>query len=856
MFKFSEHYIIKEKHPFEIAHSAMLTEQAARILAGCFWLGVISLPETVSNNIAKKTIFDDTPEQAFEFFGSDQNRGLTEEQVAERLERWGHNEVAEPKKNRWLQFAGKFWSLSAWLLELVILISWYLQKYSDVIVVTGLLVINGVLSFFEELQAERSLDELKAKLSVNSRVLRSGVWKVITARELVPGDVLRVRSGDFVPADVKIFSGKITVDQASLTGESGAISKTDDDNLYSGSIVKSGEANGIVLSTGARTFFGKTTQLMQLARPKLHIEEIISSVVQRLLVVISILVVVTLGYVVYKRMPVLEILPLMLVVLLSAIPVALPVMMTVTTALGARELSQRGVLVTRLNASEDAAMLDVICVDKTGTLTFNKLGLAETFSLNPYDDTELIKYSVIASQEADQDPIDLALIEAAKARSINLSGVTIARFSPFSPETRRTEALFQEGSRSCKAMKGAVGTIIKLCNAGEAELQQVQAKVAELSAAGNKVLAVALAEEGQTCSLVGLVGLRDKPRPDSKLLIEEARQLGISVKMLTGDALSTARKIAEQVGINGDIRAVGEVADLLRTDPRGAAKIIENIGGLAEVYPEDKFLIVRALQQAGHIVGMTGDGVNDAPALKQSEVGIAVNNATDVAKEAAGMVLTTEGLSGIIDMVKIGRSVHRRIQIWVLNKISRTILKAAFVIGAFLLTGQFFVSAFAMLILIFMTDFVKIALATDNVRWSQKPSKLDIVQITKVAVVLGTIMVFEAGALIYLGISQLGISPAGEAIKTYSFVILFFFAIFSLLSVREEGHFWQSRPSEILSAALAADAVAALVLSLVGVPGLVSLDWKSVAAIISYAFIFSLVINDFVKVILLRNMAK
>lgn len=800
----------------------------------------------------RKALFDVTPAEAAQILQSDVAAGLGDEQVRKKQEQYGYNEIIEAKANGWRQFLKKFWGLSAWLLELVVLLSWYLQKYSDVVIVMFLLVVNALLSYFEERQAERSLDELKTKLHVNARVLRAGVWSMVSARELVPGDVIRIRTGDFVPADLKLFNGGTTVDQSSLTGESENISKLTGNNVFSGSVVVQGEATGMVLAIGKETYFGRTTQLIQLAHPKLHLEEIISVVVKKLAMMVSGLVVILLGYLFYRQLPVLEALPLVLVVLLSAIPVALPVMMTVTTALGARELARKGVLVTRLNASEDAAMMDMIFVDKTGTLTLNKMGVTQIVSFASADEQSVIKYGFLACQESDQDAIDIAFIDAAHTRNIELSGVSVNKFVPFSPMTRRTEVFFNEQGVTRQAVKGAVGTIIELCDLSEPERDHVLNEVAALTSAGNKVLAVALSSDGGQYRLLGLVGLYDTPRPDSKELIQEAGRLGIQVKMLTGDALPTARRVAEQVDIVGELYSINQIKELLQTNPLEAAAMIEKLGGLAEVYPEDKFLIVKSMQQAGHIVGMTGDGVNDAPALKQAEVGIAVSNATDVAKEAAGMVLTTPGLSGIIDLVKIGRSVHRRIEIWVLNKISRTLLKSTFVLGTFLLTGQFWVSAFAMLLLIFMTDFVKIALATDNVQGSEKPSKLDIGPIVTVGSVLGAVMVVEAGALLYIGINWFGLSQMEGVTNSYSFAVLFFLAVFSLLSAREESHFWHSKPSKVLSFALMADALVAVGVCIVGIPGLVRLTWTTVMVIVSYTCLFSLVINDFIKVLLFR----
>ena len=728
------------------------------------------------------------------------------------------------------------------------ILSWYLQKYPDMVIVASLLLVNAVLSYVEERQAEREVDALKGKLSINAKVLRDEKWGTTPARQVVPGDVVRLRAGDFVPADIKLMDGEVHVDQSSLTGESGVVTKAKADNLYSGSTVQRGEATGVVLTTGKATFFGKTTELVQSARPKLHIEEIITKVVRRLFAIVATLLIVMLVVVIYRQLSVVATLPLVLVVLLSAVPVALPVMLTVATTFGAKELVSQGVLVTRLDASEDAAMVDVICVDKTGTITLNKLSVTQVLPQSPYDETAVLKCSLLASHEADQDPIDIAVIKVAKARGVTAGSSQVEHFVPFSPENRRTEATISENDARYRVIKGAVDVVVELCGLSAELAGTIRQTATELSNAGNKVLAIAKVGDNERYSFVGLLGLNDAPRQDSKELISQAHSLGISIKMLTGDALGTAKEIARQVGIPGEMVSAKEVRELLKMSPEKAIQLIQGSAGFAEVYPEDKFLIVKALQDAGHVVGMTGDGVNDAPALKQAEVGIAVNNASDVAKEAASVVLTTEGLAGIISLIKIGRTVHRRIQIWVLNKISRTILKSTFVVGSFLLTGSFLVSALAMLLLIFMTDFAKIALATDRVKWSPKPTTLEIGPMTKMGTVLGVAMVLEIAALMYIGIHYIGLVPGESLLNTYSFLSLFFFAVFSLFVVRQEGHFWEFRPSTTLLGVVLADTVIAVLIGLFGISGLPGIGWTILLFIIAYSLLFSLIVNDFLKV--------
>lgn len=808
----------------------------------------MSLETDGKTNAAKTTLFDSSLGKVLEELNVDPANGLSGSEAAKRLFQSGYNEVVETKANPVLRFVGKFWGISAWMLELVVVLSWYLKKYPDMVVVAGLLIVNAVLSYEEERQAERAVEALKGKLSINAKVLRDGQWTTTPARQLVPGDIIRLRAGDFAPADIKLTDGDLHIDQSSLTGESGLVTKGKADNLFSASTVQRGEATGVVLTTGAATFFGKTTQLVQFARPKLHIEEIITKVVRRLFVIVGALLLLMLAVVVYRQISVIATLPLVLVVMLSAVPVALPVMLTVATTVGAKELVSQGVLVTRLNASEDAAMVDVICVDKTGTITFNRLSVTQVLPQPAYEEAGVLKNALLASQEADQDPIDIAIIKAANARGITVGFSQVDRFIPFSPETRRTEAFVTENGSHYRVIKGAVDVVIELCGLSAKTAQAIRQTAAELANTGNKVLAIATVGDNNLFAFVGLLGLSDVPRPDSKELISQASSLGISIKMLTGDALGTAKEIARQVGIPGEMVSAQEVRKLLKTSPEKALQLIRDSGGFAEVYPEDKFMIVKALQDAGHVVGMTGDGVNDSPALKQAEVGIAVSNASDVAKEAASVVLTTEGLAGIISLIKIGRTVHRRIQIWVLNKISRTILKATFVVGSFLLTGDFLVSALAMLLLIFMTDFAKISLATDHVKWATTPTTLNIGPMTKLGTILGVTMVVEIAVLMYIGIHYFGLFPGERALNTYSFLSLFFFAIFSLLVVRQEGHFWRLRPSSMLAGVIIADVIIAVLIGVFGISGLPGIGWPILLFIIAYSLVFSLGVNDFLKV--------
>jgi H+-transporting ATPase len=779
--------------------------------------------------------------------------GLTRASVEARRQEHGYNEVAEHKGHPVLKFLRKFWGVSAWMLELIMVLSVVLRKYSDLVVVGALLVVNAVLSFAQERRAAGVVEALRRRLQVSARVRRDSSWQVIPARELVPGDIVRVRPGDIIPADVKLLTGALTVDQSALTGESKDADKTPGDVLSSGSVVRRGEGNGVVMLIGAKTYFGRTTELVQQARPNLHIEAVVSKVVRWLFVVVGVLLGVVVILSMIRGAPLLEMMPLMLVLLMSAVPVALPVMFTVSMAVGSRELAKRGVLVTRLSAAEDAATMDVLCVDKTGTITMNRLAVTGVIPLEHATEADVLLVGALASQEANQDPIDLAFLAAAKERHLldSLSNVAPVSFTPFDAKNRRTEAVVEQNGQRLRVMKGAVRTIAETCGLEPPAIEALEARVSALAAKGYRTLAVARGPEAGPPALLGLVSLYDPPRPDARQLIAALQDRGVAVKMLTGDGLAVASEIARGAGL----RSIRRMADLKAASAQAGDKTRDPFAGtdgFAEVFPEDKYIVVKRLQAAGHVTGMTGDGVNDAPALRQAEVGIAVSTATDVAKGAASVVLTEPGLTNIVALVEQGRTIYQRILTWVINKISRTILKAAFVAIAYVATGKFVVSAFSMLLLTFITDFAKIALATDHVRSSRKPETWSIGGFVTVSVIVGVAMVAETLLLLRIGWAHFGLATDDDALYTFSFLLLLYFAVFSVVSARERGAFWRTMPSKALMIALMADALTGTILTRVGLPGLKALPWSLTLAIFAYAMVSCLVVNDAVKVVMIK----
>ena len=678
------------------------------------------------------------------------------------------------------------------------------------------------------------------------------LWQTVNAAEVVPGDVIRVRLGDFVPADFKILDAEATVDQSAITGESLPIDKKTGDVVYSGSLVRKGEVTGVVTATGVHTYFGKTAQLVQLAKPKLHMEEVISSLMKWLLVLVVSLLVVTAVVSWVRGVNLLDVVSLALVLLVSAIPVALPTMFTITMALGSFELARKGVLVTRLSASEDAALMDVLCADKTGTITENKLSIADIVEMNNYTKDDALIFGALASQKANQDPIDLAFFTALEDKKIKLDEYEQKKFIPFDPSTRKTEAIVEKKGETFRVIKGAVSAVMQACGTKEDEKATIEQKMDVLANKGYRVMAVAVGKEASAMEIVGLVGLYDKPRKDSAKLIAKLRSLGISVKMLTGDSLPIAKQIAQEVGLGDKVTRMADVESTRSQDGMVAAEIVDKSDGFAEIYPEGKYRIVKGLQAEKHVVGMTGDGINDAAALKQAEVGIAVSNATDVAKGSASVVLTEEGLSNVVNLVVTGRMIYQRILTWIFNKIVKTFQVVLFVIVAFLLTGLFVVGAFQVVLLLFLVDFVTISLSTDNVRPSEKPETWNITPLVKGATILGVASVIESLGLLYLGLNYLGLSNTA-ALNTFSFDMLLFGGLFTIFVVRERGNFWKSKPSRPLLIAIIADILISSIISITGIPGLAPIPPMYVALALAWFFVFGLLFNDQIKTRLIRK---
>ena len=763
--------------------------------------------------------------------------GLTAAEAQRRLAQYGRNDVAEKKPHPVVGLLGKFWAPVPWMLEATLALELALGKRDEAVIIGALLVFNAALAFFQERNAAQALSILRQRLSIQARVLRDGRWQPLAAQELVPGDVVYVRAGDLVPADLRLVEGDVLLDQSALTGESSPVEAQGGATAYAGTTVKRGEAAGEVTATGPRTYFGKTAELVRTSRTPGHLQEIIFAIVKYLVALDVVLIAVLLIYSLLTGIPLGEILPFSLMLLVASVPVALPATFTLASALGTRELASRGVLVSRLSAIEEAAAMDVLASDKTGTITRNELSLAAVRARPPHSENEVLSLAALACDEATQDPIDLAVLKAARERGATSRSGERARFIPFDPATKRSEALLVEGGKMRRVVKGAPLVVAQLAS-GDGDLA---AQADALARQGYRVLAVA---EGPQDALqpAGLLAFLDPPRDDSAALIGQLRDLGVRVLMVSGDGPATAGTVAAKVGITGPACT----PEHLRQNPNAAAVECDVFGG---VLPEDKHLLVRALQRGGHVAGMTGDGVNDAPALKQAEVGVAVANATDVAKAAASVVLTNPGLTDIVAAVETSRRIYQRMLTYTLNKIIKTIEIAVFLSLGVILTRTLIVTPLLIVLLLFTNDFVTMSIATDHVSFSPKPDRWQIRTLVPTALPLALLIVLLSFAVLFAGRNLLHLPLA--QLQTLIFLLLVFSGQGTVYLVRERHHLWHSRPSRWLLLSSSLDIVVVTFLAARGIL-MAPLSPKLAAGLLAVVALY-LVAIDFLKIRIFRR---
>ncbi|MGC2212775.1 MAG: plasma-membrane proton-efflux P-type ATPase [Silvibacterium sp.] len=772
--------------------------------------------------------------------------GLSQAEATKRLTQYGPNELAEKKTNVFLKFLSYFWGPIPWMIEAAVILSGVVRHWMDFFIILFLLFSNAVVAFWEEHQAGNAIAALKAKLATNARAKRDGKWTTPKASELVPGDVIRLCLGDIIPADARLLAGDpVEVDQSALTGESLPVTVKPGGAAFSGSILRKGEIDAMVYATGAKTYFGKTAQLVEEAHTVSHFQRSVLKIGDYLIVLAVALVAVIVTVALFRSDPILDTLEFALVLLVAAIPVAMPTVLSVTMAVGARLLAKKQVVVTRLSAIEELAGVDILCSDKTGTLTQNKLTLGDPFTVNNIPGDQVILWAALASRAEDKDTIDLAVIGGVKDDK-PLKGYQVLHFQPFDPVHKRTEATVKSGDgKQFFVAKGAPQVILEMSTNKDAIRPAVEKAVNEFAGRGFRSLGVARADEEGKWQFAGVLPLFDPPREQAKATIASAYQMGVKVKMVTGDQLAIAKETARQLGLGTNILDASSLRDTKQQDKEQSAEAIEKADGYAQVFPEDKFHIIDVLQKCNHFVGMTGDGVNDAPALKQADCGIAVSGATDAARAAASIVLLAPGLSVIIDAIKESRRIVQRMNSYAIYRIAETLRVLLFMVLAILVFNFYPVTAVMIVLIAVLNDGAILSIAYDNVHYKDKPEAWNMRLVLGIATVLGLVGPIAAFGLFYLGdrVFHLG----HPQLQTLMYLMLSVAGHLTIFLTRTRGPFWSIRPARILwMAVLGTQAVA----TLIAVYGLfmTPLGWKLAGFVWAYAIVWA-VVTDRVKLL-------
>jgi H+-transporting ATPase len=775
--------------------------------------------------------------------------GLTQAQASQRLIQYGPNEITERKSSPLLKFLGYFWGPIPWMIEAAVILSGVVRHWPDFGIILVLLFANALVGFWEERQASNAIEALKKRLAINARVLRDRQWSNPAARQLVPGDVIRLRLGDIVPADARLLEGDpIQVDESALTGESLPATRKPGDAVYSGSIMRRGEIGALVYATGAQTYFGRTAQLVQQAHTVSHFQKAVLKIGNYLIVLAVVLVAVIIAFALYRGDPILTTLQFALVLTVAAIPVAMPTVLSVTMAVGARLLAKKEAIVSRLVAIEELAGVDVLCADKTGTLTQNRLSLGEPFAVHQVSADQIVLAAALASRSDDKDTIDLAVLGGIRDQH-TFSSFQQLHFQPFDPVHKRTEATIKgpDGAQF-KVSKGAPQVILAMAADVDAIKALVEQAIDAFAARGYRSLGVARAGPDGRWQFLGILPLFDPPREDARAMIATALQMGVKVKMVTGDQLAIARETAGTLGMGTQILDAGSLGDLKQHSSAAVIDAIERADGFAQVFPEHKYYIVADLQQRGHIVGMTGDGVNDAPALKQADCGIAVSGATDAARAAAAIVLVTPGLSVIIDAIKESRRIFQRMNSYAIYRIAETLRVLFFMTLAILVFNFYPLTAVMIVMIALLNDGAILSIAYDNVHYRSQPEAWNMRLVLGISTVLGVIGVVAAFGLFYLAERVFHFDRAHA--QTMMYLKLSVAGHLTIFLTRTRGPFWSIRPARALWIAVLSTQAVATLFAVYGFL-MTPLGWGWAAFVWGYALAWFL-LNDRLKLLAYR----
>ncbi len=836
--------------------------------------------------------------------------GLSSKEARKRLEKFGPNEIEEKEEPTWKKLAKHFWGPIPWMIEIAAVLSAILHKWDDFAIIILMLLINAGVDFWQERKADSAIKALKKRLEVKAKVLRDGKWIIVPARDLVPGDIVKVRLGDMIPADLKLIDGEyLLVDQSALTGESLPVTKHRGDLAYTGTVVKKGSMVGVVIATGYNTKFGKNAALIAKAEMHEtgHLHKMIIRVTDYLILVTLVLAAIILIVALYRGEPILEFVRFALVLVVASIPVAMPAVLSVTMAIGAMNLARKEAIIKKLSAIQELASVDILCVDKTGTLTKNQLVVAEPVTYNKFSKKDVIHYALLASRLEDKDPLELAIYNSAEKYGVKdvYKKIKVLSFLPFDPKIKRSEAKIKIGQKVIDVVKGAPQVVIALAGLKGKERERVEKDVYSLASRGYRTIGVAIRSKGKW-TLVGLIPLYDPPREDAKETISDLRSMGVQVKMVTGDNKAIAKEIARILGLGENILTPEEMTGENRQElivlakvlareiylklkkkaseeearifaeevaheivkefegmrlPKGIVKkheeeiaeLVERADGFAEVYPEHKYLIVSSLQKKAHIVAMTGDGVNDAPALKKADCGIAVDKATDAARMAADIILTAPGIRVISDAVVEARKIFKRMNTYVIYRIAETMRIMFFMTLAIVFLNTYPITPIMIVILALLNDIPILTIAYDNASPSRKSEKWNTHSILTMSTVLGLTGVISTFILYYIATAYLKLSS--NVVSTLIFLKLAVAGHMTMYLSRHSKPFWaRPWPSPIMFITVEATQILATLFAVYGIL-VTPIGWSLAILVWGYALIWFLIL-DGIKVFTYRILAK